>query len=169
MENKLSISEIRYIRSLVAHKTDKQLAEMVGKPVELITLQLSLMSGLPKRPDEKKVAQATIPTSSPTRLKPPKKEKVRSSAKKRISHAERKVLREKKKVDKIKEQREKQSLHIQEEARVKERSKRLARGKFKTRVLDLTGTIRVMLNAKTTVWVKPDTDIEQLKKKYNIR
>jgi hypothetical protein len=150
-KNKLTIIEIRYIRALAAVKTDEELAVMIEKPVELIKAQFALMAGLPKRPDE------PLPVVA-----------LASPGKKRISHAERKMIREQKKVEEKKQKREKQNLHAQEQDRLRERKKRLERETFKTKQLDLSGTVCVKLNEKTTVWVKPGTDIEELKKKYKI-
>jgi hypothetical protein len=172
-KDKLTIIEIRYIRALAAVKTDEELAVMIEKPVDLIKAQFALMCGLPKRPDEPlpAVATASIAESkvkSAKLPKVPKKEKIRKGEKKSISHAERKVRREQKKAEEEKLKRDKQSLHAQEQDRIRERSKRATRSTFKTRTLDLSNTIRVQLNAKTTVWVKPGTDIDELKKKYKI-
>ena len=171
MESKLSITEIRFLRSLAAHKTDGELAEMINKPVGLIQMQFSLMAGLPKRPWETGPV-ITLP-------KAPKKEKVRSAKKervekpakkKRISHAERKLIREQKNAVKEKEKREQQSAHAQEQERMKDRKRKLDKSKFKTRQLDLSDRIPVKLNAKTIIYVKPGPgiDIEELKKKYKI-
>lgn len=53
MDNDLSITEIRFIRSLLSVKTDAQLAELLEKPVALVTEQISTMSGIVKRPQIK--------------------------------------------------------------------------------------------------------------------
>lgn len=171
MENKLSITEIRYIRSLAASKTDEQLAEMLDKPMELISAQFALMANLPKRPGEKPVVVHS--PKVPKAPKPPKPAKntvakVKAPKSVRVSRADRKLKRDREKAVKEQQNREKRSLLQDELQRLKNRKDRLEKSIYATRPLDLTGTVAIKLNAKTTVYVKPGTNIEELKKKYKI-
>jgi hypothetical protein len=165
MENKLTISEIECIYNLAGHKTDEELSAIIKKPVAIIQMQFALIDGLPNRPWEK--GPELKPASLP---KTPKKNKIRSNGKERISHAERKVIREQKQVQKKNEKTGKKPLsaHAQALDRLKMRKDRCGKSIYATRKLDLTGTIPVKLNNRTTVWVKPGADIEELKKKYKI-
>lgn len=171
MEQKLTISDIAYIRNLADNKTDEELAVMIGKPVVLVQMQFSLMADLPKRPWEKGPV-VKLP-------KPPKKKKVSSKLVKSVKKKSSKKEKAVKNRTKTGSQRDKQKkkavkkrkvVKVQEEVlnRQKEWKGKNDKAQFKTRQLDLTGTIPIKLNAKTTVWVKPGTDIEKLKKKYNI-
>jgi len=60
------------------------------------------------------------------------------------------------------------SAQAQAMERQQTRNTRSNRSIYATRPLDLTGQFPVKLNARTTVWVKPGTDIEKLKAKYKI-
>lgn len=155
MEIQLTISDQVLIRNLGAYKTPEQLARIINKPVELIRSQCESV--------------ANQFTKMPKVSKSPKKVKIRSAGKKRISHVERKLIREKKKAEEAKLKREKQSVHAQEQERLRERRKKLEKSTLVTRQLDLTNAVRVQLNAKTTVWVKPGTDIDKLKQQFNIK
>jgi hypothetical protein len=173
MEKKLTISDIEYIYNLAEHKTDEELAAIIKKPVSVIQMQFALMTGLPKRPWEKAAVRVAVSDilSDPIPEQQPhqsKTGKTKSNKIKRLSHADRKIIRNQKQAKKKKEKDEKQSLHSQEMQRLKERKQRLDKSIYATRQLDLTGTIPIKLNDRTTVWVKPGADIEQLKKKYHI-
>lgn len=159
MEQKLTISDIEYIYNLAGHKTDEELAAIIKKPVAVIQMQFSLMTGLPERPWEKIIAVESKPT--PEKASKPIKIK-------RLSHADRKIIRNQKQANKKKEKEENQSLHSQEMQRQKARKEKLDKSIYATRELDLTGTIPVKLNDRTTVWIKPGTNIDELKKKYKI-
>lgn len=156
--NKLTIIEIRYIRSLAAVKTDEELAIMIEKPVELIKAQFALMAGLPKRPEEKPAAIRELLSSSPDSA--PVAETVKKERKKPGPKPKNPV--KKKKSKKL------NSAHAQAEERKRNRSNRNNQKVFVTRPLDLTGKVAYKLNSKTTVWEAPGADIEELKKKYKI-
>lgn len=171
MEKKLTISEVVLIRNLAAHKTPEELSRIINQPVELVKSQCLRMADKVEHLSEKKPKELKVRSTKPvSNDKPAKsKKKVKPPKNKRISHAERKVIREQEKTEKEKQKRETQSLRAQEMDRLNDRKKKLHRGTFKTKKLDLTGTIRVQLNAKTVVWVKPGTDIEQLKLQLKIK
>ena len=186
MEQKLTISEITYIRNLAEHKTDEELAKMIGKPLTLVQMQLSLISDLPKRPWEKRpweqgivpevpatpvvdAEQLVKPKMKPVTLKPLKigRKKKKTPAKKKAPFKKKAVSKKQKPV---KEKVEKKliSAHAQAMDRLKARKVNPRNSIYKTKPLDLSGKIRVKLNAKTEVWVAPGTDIEKLKRKLNI-
>ena len=162
MEQKLTIPEITYMRALAGIKTDEELAKMMDKPVELIKLQFSIMANLPKRPDEKPAAIVRLLSESVAN------ETLAQPAKKKVTHAERRIIREQKAKEKEQKKKEKQSAHAQEMEQLKIRKDRLKRSTYETRPLDLTGKVPIKLNAKTIIWAKPGADIEELKKKYHI-
>lgn len=156
MEQKLTIPEITFMRALAGIKTDKELAKLLDKPVELITLQFSIMAGLPKRPDEKppiiaKLLSSEVINDQPVEQKQPKKrgpkkkEKAEKTPKKKL-----------------------QSMHAQEEERKKIRKVRRNQSIYSLRPLNLAGLVPYKLNAKTTVYDKPGADVGMLKQKYNI-
>lgn len=154
MDQKLTITDIEYIYNLAGHKTDEELAVIIKKPVGLIQMLFSIMAGLPKRPWEQgPIIDPSIIATPKVENKPVKKERV-------------KAVRKQKKV--VKKKDKKLSPHAAEMEQLKIRKDRLRRGTYKTRPIDLTGKVAMKLNAKTTVWAKPGTDIAELKKKYNI-
>lgn len=177
MEQKLTIPEITYMRALAGIKTDEQLATMMNKPVELIKLQFSIMANVPKRPEEKPAVIAKLlatdglPATS-VFISPVKEKKGKApkpEKKKRVSHAERRLIREQKEAEKQKQKpKAKQSANVMEMEQRMLSQNRNRRSTYAMRPLDLTGKVPVKLNSKTIVYVNPGADIEKLKKKYNI-
>jgi hypothetical protein len=167
MEQKLTVPEITYIRALASIKTDEELAKMMDKPVELIKLQFSIMANLPKRPEEKPSAIAKLLATS-VDIPATSNETTESPKKKRVTHAERKIIRDQKEATEREKRKEKQLAHMQEIEQSKIRKDRLRRGTYATRPIDLSGKVPIKLNAKTVIWAKPGTDIEELKRKYKI-
>jgi hypothetical protein len=159
MDQKLTVPEITYMRSLAAFKTDEELAKMMNKPVELIKLQFSIMAGLPKRPEEKPAAIAKLLASKSDVAAdvnvPVKKERNRPGPKP-------KKPAKKKKAKKL------HSAHAQAEERKNARKGRNNQSSYETKPINLNGKVPVKLNAKTTVWAMPGYDIDELKKKYKI-
>lgn len=151
MENKLTIIEIRYIRSLAAIKTDEELALMIEKPVELIKAQFALMAGLPKRPVEKPATIAKLLSTNCIVPEP-------------VAQEEKKT----KKHEKEKQSKKNHSAHAQALDRQKIRKDRQGKSIYATKKLDLTGKVPFKLNNRTTVYAPPGTDIDQLKIKYKI-
>lgn len=149
MEPKLSISDIEYIYNLAGHKTDEQLAVMIKKPLDLVQKLFSLMV-LPKRPWEK---FDNKPIKEKKQLKP-------------LSVGRKKKAVKKKKP--VKKEKKPHSSYAQAMDRQKIRKSRNNQSIYTTKPLDLSGKVRVKLNAKTEVWVLPGTDIAALKKKLNI-
>lgn len=158
MDQKLTVPEITYMRSLAAYKTDEELATLLNKPVELITLQFSIMAGLPKRPEEKPAAIRELLSSSSDSV--PAAEPVKKERKKPGPKPKNPTKKKKKK--------KLHSAHAQAEERKKMRQGRNNQSIYATRPIDLKGKIPVMLNAKTMVYKTPGTDIEALKKKLKI-
>ncbi len=158
MEAKLTIPEITYMRALAAVKTDEELAKMMDKPVELIKLQFSIMAGLPKRPNEKPAAIAKLLSSKDDvaieTQQPVKKERKKPGPKPKNPAKEKK--------------KKKHSAQAQAEERKKIRKGRDNQSIYATKPIDLTGKVPIKLNSKTLVYVKPGTDIEELKKRLNI-
>lgn len=163
--NKLTIIEIRYIRSLAAVKTDEELAIMIEKPVELIKAQFALMAGLPRRPGEKIILERLPPPPEsipvPAKEKPVKKVKAGSRTK---AGSQR---------DKQAKKAVKKRVQVQVNEKVLQRQKEWKRNnetiQYETKQPVDSDTIPYRLNHKTTIYAKPGTNIEELKKKYNIR
>jgi hypothetical protein len=157
MEPKLTIAEITYMRALAAFKTDEELAKMMDKPVELIKLQFSIMAGLPKRPEEKPEAIARLlATGDPSTITDTE------------PVIDKKKPGRKKKPVEVKPAKKLISAHAQAEERLKIRKDKNNKSIYKTKKIDLTGKVPVKLNSKTTVYVKPGYDIDELKRKYKI-
>lgn len=176
MENKLSITEIRFIRSLAGKKTDEELADMINKPIALVQMQFSLMSNLPKRPWERGPV-IKVP-------KTPKKEKIRSKSEKPVKEKsikpkpvkEKPVKKSRAKIGSRRDKQAKKAVKKREVVKVneavvnrqKEWKNKNEKRQFKTKSAIKAGTIPYKLNAKTVIWDKPGVNIEQLKKKFNI-
>jgi hypothetical protein len=156
MDQKLTISDIKFLYKLAAHKTDEELAILIKKPVSLVQMQFALMTGLPKRPWERGPVVQT-PTVHAAALSPvieaPAKEK---------PHRKNKATKP------AKEEKKLHSASAQALERTKLRKNRNNDSIYKTRTIDLTGKIALKLNAKTTVWAEPGSDINELKTKYHI-
>lgn len=167
MDNGLTITEMRLIRSLLSVKTDDQLAMLVGKPVGLVTTYIGSYTVAPIRPTpktNKQQAESNIrkkhhPLLQAELEKQTRSEKRKSEKEERMRQLQQEEQRRK----------EKQKLTQSEQARVAARKKERERSKLPTRKIDLTGTIAIRLNSKTTVWVKPGTDIEKLKQTLKIK
>lgn len=166
MENSISITEKRLIRSLLTKKTDKELAEMLGRPVEIISDFLTSLDLKVRRPVGKVKKQrqqiSTISLDQPP--DPPKQKRIKKKKPKSVR------VQEKLEKQRLKEKDgERKRLLKEDHERARRRKKEIESKKLPTRVIDLTGTVAVRLNSKTTVWVKPGYNIEELKKRYKIK
>lgn len=165
----LTMTEMRLIRSLLSVKTDSELANLVGKPVNIVTEYIDSYSFNPIRPTRKEVGYNKMPG---LKRKPELGPAINGKELAQERAAERKRIREQKIILKRKEE-ERNAIRakalLAEQNRTNARKKRIEAAKLPTRKIDLTGTIAVKLDSKTTVWVKPGTDIDALKKQYKIK
>lgn len=167
--NKLTIIEIRYIRSLAAVKTDEELAAMIEKPVELIKAQFALMAGLPRRPGEKIIleklppAPIEVPDAERALQKSSKKSKIKKLGSKTKAGSQRDKQVKKAAKKRVQVQVNEKVLHRQKEWKGKN-----DKVQYQTKSPVSAGMILFRLNHKTTIYAKPGTNIEELKRKYKI-
>jgi hypothetical protein len=145
MDKIFTITEHRLIRSLLANKTDDQISLILGCDKNDIMSYVAKLKGVGKRPETKPIkAKATKPIS----LKGLGKKSDKVDQQKKIKENQHRINRD-------------HERHIN-------RKKAESRSTFKTIPFTAEGKIKVRLNVKTEVWVKPGTDIDALKKKLRI-
>jgi hypothetical protein len=147
MTTPLSHLEIQLIRSSLLTKTDEELSSLLDRPAEEIaTVVLNLCEG---NLDERISSLQQV------------------SEKKLIPIKSRKRLENERKEAKLEENR--RDLAIRSNIELRRRKERTAweeRRSFKTKSVDLSELVAVKIDSKTTVFVKPGTNIAKVKEQY---
>lgn len=148
MIEELSPVELQIIKGLLSTKTDQEIADIMEVPAEVIHSFISeLTSGTEERNEQinKIIESRLLSEKNVTRKSQVEKEQ---------------VVKEK---EKRKQQKES---NLREVERIKRSRMRESSRKYKTIDQDLSKMISVKIDSKTTVFVKPGTDIEKIKKQY---
>lgn len=147
----LSPVDLQTIRALLSTKTSQEISDIIEYPVEVVEAVISDMGISEDERNEQlnKIIEART-------LAIEKKKKVPS-----------KVMLQKAEMKKLeKERAEEKKRIVSEEARRHQVRTRDERKKFKTREINFSELISVKINSKTTILVKPGTDIAKIKKQY---
>jgi hypothetical protein len=149
MESNFSAFELTLTRSLLGKKSAGDIAGILSRDInDVESLITDLTKGGRKTYAETKAAKEP----SPHQLELLQKRRLREEA------------RQKKEAKRLEDQKRKNLDNAGFEKRKMKREQ-----KIPTRAINLEGTIRVQLNSKTIVWVKPGTDIEKLKLDLKIK
>jgi len=139
--NDFSLIELRIARSLITKKSVQFISEVLNRPYEQTLDLIRNMSDSQKLiPFEKQLDNNKL------KVKLKKKNQKRFDDQDRVE----------------KKRRTAKQLYEQERD-----SKKRAGPQFKTRVINMSELVAVKIDHKTTVYVKPGTDIEATRKKYN--
>lgn len=157
MANDFSFFELTLTRALLSKKPAEHIAGLLHRDIGEVN---ELITRLTKS-GRKSYAQITEGKNvkKNVRVRKPRPVDLLKIERRRLKEED----RQRKEVKKQEEQKRKNLDNAGFEKRKQARAKRLP-----TRVINLEGTIRVQLNAKTLVWVRPGTDIEKLKKDLRI-
>lgn len=158
MENEFSFFELTLTRALLSKKPAEHIAGLLHRDISEVN---ELITHLTKS-GRKSYAQITEESNVKkiVRVRKQRSVDLLKIEKRRLKEEERQRIELRKQED----QKRKNLDNAGFEKRKQAREKRLP-----TRPINLEGTIRVQLNAKTLVWVKPGTDIEKLKKDLRIK
>lgn len=154
MEDNFTQLEIQLIRSSLSTKTDAQIAEILERSIADIRKAINVMTGgaaddreIDVKRFQEEQAAAKIKVKKPA----VRKVKLKSKEMKKA---------ESPKAEKVRQAWEKQTA---------ENKKKHDRSIFKTIEVDLNKLISVKIDNKTTIFVKPGTDIELAKQNYQLR
>jgi hypothetical protein len=161
-QNIFSSLDIQFIRASLSSKTDEEIAEILDKPVALVRTRINEMTGMAgQRQTEILLKNEEASRKAHAELQA-KKINRRIREQKAEEHQD-KLEKEEKKERKRKE-RLKHSNIV--EAQYVARQQRNDRRKFKTIPIDLAKLISVKIDKKTTLFVKPGTDIKKVREQY---
>jgi len=154
MNTQFSPLEVQLIRSSLSTKTDMEIAEVLERPVEEVRAKINEITGgaADERESDVKKYQEEKAQARIKKAKPAKAPKIIRKKEAPVKKPEKQVD-----VEKVWEQQKAQ-------ARMRE-----ARLTFQTKPVDLTGMISVRIDHRTTIFVKPGTDIEQAKHNYQLQ
>ena len=159
MENDFSFFELTLIRSLLSKKSAEYIAGLLHRDVIQVTELITLLTKSGRKSyaqiNEENVAAKEANKAS----RAPTPAQLQVIERRRLRDEE----RQRKEAKRLEDQKRKNLDNAGFEKRKQAREKRIP-----TRKINLEGTIRVQLNAKTIVWVKPGTDVEKLKKDLKI-
>ena len=141
--------ETQTIRSSLTTKSDGEIAALLDKPIEEIVMIIDRITG----------GQAAIRSEQIQKLKEDQLKKDHDK------NARKQLLKEREqKIQKRSQERSKLQTHM--EKRRNELDRLHSRKKFKTKEVVLSELVSVKIDHKTTVFVKPGTNIQKIKAQY---
>jgi hypothetical protein len=167
MTHQFSFLETTLIRSSLDSKTDAEIALLLERDIEEISIEIDRITGgqAEKRSfDIQKIREEAFQKQREISEQKLAIQKEKEDRQRRIQ--EKKKLSAEFKAKKEKEYRERATRMSREEHRQKNRREKDSRQKFKTRELNMSELQSVKIDDKTFVFVKPGTDIEKIKKQY---
>jgi hypothetical protein len=155
MDSPFSFIELQLLYQLWTNSSDEEIALMLERPVSEVKEKIHELTGGQPSPYLAKLAKKSV-------------EKHNREVKLKAARVQRDTIRDQKRIKEKFESEESRRIRklIAQQESDRRKKNEVRESKFKTRIIDFTQLISVRVDEKTIIWVKPGTDITQLRHNY---